>query len=221
MRKLNGRAYSGLSRRAVLAGAFASFAGSQAAAYERCANTYAGPSCEVGLSPGRWESVYASQRASVWCWAATLEMLFKVYGHNVSQETIVETTYGQLVNLPAVDTAQIVALTNRDWVDDDGEEFTARLVAAYDARYNFGNINNAMIIEALRNEEPLVYCNQSHMMLLTALAYSPTPMGPNVYNLGFFDPWPGRGARGPDNAAELRIAHQGGAIMFIGQVNVS
>jgi hypothetical protein len=148
-------------------------------------------------------------------------MLFRVYGYHLSQETIVQTAYGRLVNLPAYDTSQIVSLTSRNWVDDNGVKFRSRLVAAYDARYQHASINNAMIIDALRNEEPLVYCNKSHMMLLTAIAYNPTPAGPNIYNLGFFDPYPGRGARGPDRPSELHITHLGGEIMFIGQVKVS
>src|SRR5690242_14048954 len=40
------------------------------------------------------------QHQSEWCWAACLEMVFRYYGFHVSQQQIVQETWGTIVNLP-------------------------------------------------------------------------------------------------------------------------
>ncbi|HET6408614.1 MAG TPA: hypothetical protein VFG14_12085 [Chthoniobacteraceae bacterium] len=147
-------------------------------------------------------------------------MLFAAGGRSVSQERIVETAYGRQYNLPAFAPVQIASLTNRDWVDENGDTFSSNLVAAYDAFAGVNTMNNDMIIEALAQDQPMVVCNTHHAMLLTAATYIPTPYGPNITNVGFFDPWPGRGLRGPDSLAEGRTTNIGGQITYIGLAEI-
>lgn len=183
-----------------------------ARAYETCNQMGA---CEVGIPMDRLQEIYADQQMSQWCWAATIQMIFGYYGYQVSQQTIVQQIYGSVVNMPALSGAVISGALSQHWIDEQGQEFDVQLQAAYDADFGVHAIDNNLILRSLANEIPLVYGNHSHAMVLTAAAYNMTPMGPQVWNLGFMDPWPGRGLRGPDNAGELVAMHQGGQIRYI------
>lgn len=184
---------------------------------ERCAFVPAmgQQACEVGVDLDRFDEVYAAQRDSQWCWAASASMLFAYYGHPVEQGRIVETVYGRVVNLPAFSTRTISALLSRQWEDDDGEMFEVQMHGAYDPFMGFNSLSNAVLVSELSQEHPFIYCNRSHCMVLTALAYVRTPAGPQPYNAGFFDPWPGHGARGAAERAELVPVHAGGALTYL------
>jgi hypothetical protein len=49
-------------------------------------------------------------------------------------------------------------------------------------------------------------------MVLTAVAYAP---GGNIVNVGFADPWPGMGIRGPHSPFEGRAMHAGGEMRYL------
>src|SRR5437879_2626146 len=57
--------------------------------------------CTSEADFSRFSQSYASQRMSQWCWAASVSMLFRYFGHPLSQEKIVMAQYGRVVNLPA------------------------------------------------------------------------------------------------------------------------
>lgn len=207
-----------MDRRGLLTSAVAGWlsAAVPAAAYQTQVMTPWGPAIEVGVPKSDWLSIYASQERSMWCWAASLQMLFAAAGRSVSQRQIVMATYGQLVNLPSFSARNIAALSNRDWVDAQGETFSSRLVAAYDAHAGIAAIDNNTIVDALARETPMIVCNRTHAMLLTAATFVPTPYGANILSLGVFDPWPGRGARGADHPDEFTAIHQGGDLTYVG-----
>lgn len=157
---------------------------------------------------------YEPQRESQWCWAASTQIIFGYYGYDVSQETIVRTVYGRLVNLPSFNTVTISRLLSREWEADDGSRFRCQIDGLYDFFAGVVAMNNFSIINALRNDRPLYYCNRSHAMVQSAIAYQSGPMGINVVNIGLIDPWPGMGARGP-SYGEMTPAHLGGALTYL------
>ncbi|MFB8831615.1 hypothetical protein ACE0DR_25515 [Azotobacter sp. CWF10] len=175
-------------------------------AYQRCNQM---GSCEVGIRFDKLQRTYASQEMSQWCWAATIEMIFNYYGYKVPQHKIVQQIYGGIYNLPALSGAVISSALSRRWTDDQGLEFDVQLQAAYDVDSSVQAIDNNLILTSLAQEIPLIYGNYSHAMVLTAAAFNISPMGPQIFNLGFMDPWPGRGLRGMDNPSELTPMHQG------------
>ena len=171
--------------------------------------------CEVGISMQRLHQTYADQEMSQWCWAASIQMIFSYYGYYVSQEEIVFRAYGTIDNIPALSGAVISQALTRRWIDQNGNRFDVRLLAAYDADAGVNAINNQLILQSLAEERPLVFGNISHAMVLTAAAFQSTPMGPQIFNLGFMDPWPGNGIRGLNDPLELRPMHLGGHIRYL------
>ena len=163
---------------------------------------------------------YDDQDQSQWCWAACVSMIFGYYGYTVSQERIVEEVYGARVNLPAMTGSTISQMVHRDWIDDDGQEFSSEITGLYDAMAGRAMINNNMIINELASERPMIIGARTHAMVLTAIEYIQTYTGPNVTAAGVFDPWPGIGAPGlaPD---ELVPVHLNGSILYMVSMRVT
>jgi hypothetical protein len=105
-----------------------------------------------------------AQHASEWCWAASIEMVFRYYGHNVPQERIVQETWGSIVNLPATSPLVILRDLNRPWVDDDGDPFRVS-ASSYGA-------NPITAAQDLAADMPLIIGTMGHAMVLTGLAYN-------------------------------------------------
>jgi hypothetical protein len=145
--------------------------------------------------------------------------VFRYYGHPVSQERIVQAVYGRTVNLPAGTGWNIASQINRDWVDDNGKKFTSRITAVYDATAGITAIDNAWIVNQLDKNRPIIIGTAGHAVVGTAVEYFPTPLGPNIYAVGVFDPWPGRGARGLA-PTEMVDVGRGGAMSFVATVTV-
>ncbi len=165
------------------------------------------------------QEAYQQQQMPEWCWAACISMLFDFYGHAVSQDRIVTEVYGAPVNMPAGYGITIARQLNRVWKDDSGNRFRAILTGAYDADARVNTLTNPMLIGELDGDHPMIIGAGSHAMVLTALQYQATPMGPNVVGGGVFDPWPGRGARGLSRA-ELFPVERGGSMRFVATARV-
>ena len=159
--------------------------------------------CTAGIRSDTIEATVAAeggQRMSQWCWAASIAMVFRYYGYEVSQERIVAETFGQVVNMPGT-TQQIVTTLSREWRDDRGRRFqvTAGLVSRVDAAAE------------LAADRPLMVGTLGHAMVLTALEYVKDPWyGDSVTRAIVRDPWPGRGRR------ELMPEEWNGADMLLG-----
>ena len=123
-------------------------------------------------------------------------MLFDYAGHPVTQERIVATAYGGILNLPA-QPQTILAALNIAWQDDNGQLFnpSARVV------------DLATATNELAANRPLIVGTLGHAMLITAMDYrmstgiwvvdrlivrGPFPYGPAT---GTWPP-PGLGANG-------------------------
>jgi hypothetical protein len=127
-------------------------------------------------------------------------MIFRYFGHDLSQEQIVAETWGSVVNMPA-SLDQIMQDLNRPWRDTAGNVFntTAGPVAPN------GSANE------LANNIPLIICTLGHAMVLTALEYVHDQFGNgDVTNAIARDPWQqtGRHSLTPQQwySAQLMIA---------------
>ena len=165
--------------------------------------------------------VFSSQKASNWCWAATISNLFAHYGHGVSQSRIVTEAYGAPVNMTGGDYSNLARLLNRPWVDDSGGGFNSKLVAALDVPNGVTAISNDQIRDALARNRPLVIGTTSHAMLAIGMTY--TEIGGSVVNVSqvqVFDPWPGVGFRNA-RMEEVTPAPRGGILLFVAEARVS
>lgn len=167
--------------------------------------------CKVGL-PSEMAHIQA-QEMNQWCWAACISMIFRYYGHPVSQARIVKETFGTIVNMPG-QPHQILGALNRPWVDDRGNPFRTGS--------NMGDAHVVQAAQDLAQNQPLIVGTHGHAMVLTSLEYFfpvfMTPQGPalgpaQITNAIVRDPWMQR-ARRSLNANEWRD------IMFAAQVRV-
>ncbi|WP_081665835.1 papain-like cysteine protease family protein [Pseudogulbenkiania ferrooxidans] len=146
--------------------------------------------CEAGIDSSVAAITAAAvggQHLSEWCWAACIETVLTYYGHRVPQERIVRDTWGSIVNLPG-QPGQILADLNRDWTDENGEEFSVS-GDAYSA-------NAITAAQDLAQDMPLIIGTMGHAMVLTSLVYVRDSFGRGNVNAAIVrDPWPGRGRR--------------------------
>lgn len=162
--------------------------------------------CQAGIDAKLMHisAVASDQKQSQWCWAACISMVFAYYGHPVSQQRIVNETWGAIYNLPA-QPADILINLNREWTDDNGKDFTVWSGP--------GSTNPQDAAQDLAKDMPLIIGTQGHAVVLTALTYSTRSYGVDVDAATVRDPWPGKGKRiltaaewyGITFAAQIRV----------------
>ena len=211
-----------ISRRHLLAGAASVLvAPTVAFAEHQCQpNQFGQQVCYAQVPVQSLAAIYDDQNQSQWCWAASIAMLFNAFGYRVSQERIVQETFGGLFNMPAGSGSVISQQINRSWRDDGGRAFRSQLVASYDFDARRAAIDNPFMIAQLADNRPMIYGNRSHAMLFTRIDYVPTPMGPNVFAAGVLDPWPGIGPRSL-SPIEMVPMHLGGNYRYLAAVHIS
>ena len=126
--------------------------------------------CDARIPTGQFRHILQPS-GSVWCWAAALAMIFEWHGRNVTQSSIVQQTFGSVVNAPA-DPITLINSVNRSYIDNSGNLFHVSS-DLFSSIHGFNNVNNDDIIDDLRNDFPLVVCNLSHMMVLIGVSYLP------------------------------------------------
>ncbi len=160
------------------------------------------------------------QQCPLWCWAASITMIFANLGHVINQKQIVERVFGSLVCEPA-ETGRTMAYALSDkWTDVLGLTFQSRVVAAYDQMAGVNRINNAFIVEELRANRALLYANRNHAMVMTAVEFTDTPTGPNVYRVGVLDPYPTAKSFRSLTPLEMVPAYFGGHMTFLAAVHL-
>jgi hypothetical protein len=185
-----------------------------------CGATPFGVSCRSAVPFGSFaQQAYQSQAMPQWCWAACISMVFSYYRHPVSQARIVTEVYGAPVNMPAGAGIVIARQLNRAWIDDHGRPFQAQVTAAYDFDARVFNVSNAWLINELEQNRPVIIGTFTHAVVMTAMDYMQTPIGPNPTAVGVFDPWPGRGARNL-SPAEMIPMHLQGGLRFAATIRV-
>lgn len=155
--------------------------------------------CVVGLLSDEVDEQFAggdAQERTFWCWAASVSMIFRRYGYDVSQQQIVLQTFGSARNAPAYG-PQITSQLNRSYKTSDGRSFKVSATVSDMSTGQF-QVNNSKIIESLEQGRPLLIGAQGHAMVLTAVKYirNPSTGRPgNIIGAIVRDPWPGRGKR--------------------------
>ncbi len=146
--------------------------------------------CEAGINSSIAHITAAAtggQHFNQWCWAACIEMVFRYYGHPVSQERIVYETFGGILNWPG-NPNQIMQNLNRQWVDNSGNRFMVQ----GDAR----NANPITASQDLAQNMPLIIGTMGHAMVLTSLVYIRDQFGNGETKAAIVrDPWPKKGRR--------------------------
>lgn len=145
--------------------------------------------CRAGMTLSSALAIRANQKTEVWCWAASLEMIFRANGFVVPQERFVEAVYGRLARLPAFTGYTMTKQLDREWTDDKGKRCRVQVEGLYDHDAGVTGITSADVVNALRTGHPLLLCNTHHAMVLGIVDYFPGPQ-PQFHAAGLIDPWP-------------------------------
>lgn len=147
----------------------------------------------VGIQTENFNYYASSQRNSNWCWAASIQMILNYYGVNITQEQIVEKSYGKSANgtLPNW-TGSFNVITNNlnKWSsDNDGDEYKVAATLSY------GAPTPAYLIQELSAQRPVLIGYQTsasggHAVVITACSYTQSTNGPIVQSIVVRDPWP-------------------------------
>jgi hypothetical protein len=209
-----------MDRRAFLAGTGAMVFGGAALAN----NMQLGPPSPMGIPRRAWvnQPTVIRQNCPLWCWAASAAMIFASNGRPLQgQEVIIDRVFrGNRVCTTGMPST-ISQLLSAGWVDSAGRPFQSRLVANYDIFSGIVAMNNAIIVQELSQNRPLLYCNKHHAMVVVSVDYFETPMGPNVQQVMVMDPWPGSPAFHPLSQAEMVPAHMGGDYSYLAAVQLA
>jgi len=184
------------------------------------------------LGPYAWRAYVAhpqlvQQQCAQWCWAASTSMIFAHHNHAVAQSRIVARVFGGGTPClssgygPNGPTGTITGVLGATWQEDNnGSTFQPTIVAGYDAYYGINQITNTFIIDELRNDRPLLYCNTHHAMVVVSVGFFQTPMGPNVQEVGVLDPWPTSGGYHLLSPAEMVPSAIGGQMTYLAAVHI-
>jgi uncharacterized protein (TIGR03437 family) len=156
------------------------------------AATYCDPSgvCRVYISKKLVNPI--AQETPVWCWAASLSMLFDYYGHPVDQAEIVTRYFGAPVAVSGPPWVLRDAL-NTTWVDDNRASF---MISSRITDYYSGSsfqVSNADIISAIGAENPVFYGDNIHAMILVQVDYVSLYGTPQILAAWAIDPYPATG----------------------------
>lgn len=172
-----------------------------------------------------WVDNFVSQQGqmnSQWCWAASISMICKHHGYNLSQSSIVSDQYGGPVNLPGDDTVLKKEL-NKVWTDDDGKRFAVS-AQIFSAALGTFDLANTAVVDELRSGRPLLNGSKSHATVTVRVDYIDTGSNPDVKRVHVIDPWPGA-APGPQMArfldnGEMVAVQKGGSLRFLASIHI-
>jgi hypothetical protein len=159
------------------------------------------------------------QQCPEWCWAASASMIFAMHGHPVNQQDIVGRVFGGLACMVGQGII-ISAVLSGTWIDQHQQPFQAQFAAAYDFGAGIIAITNAIILNELTNDRPLLYGNSHHAMVVGQFEYIDTPMGPKPESIGVFGPWPASPPFHPLSPLEMLGQHEGGQMGYLAAVHV-
>lgn len=156
---------------------------------EFCTTEGANQYCDARIPSSSFTHIRSlnDQRQMYWCWAATLAMIFKWHGREISQENIVTQTFGSVINAPASPLVLINSV-NRRYIDNHGREFSVES-RSWGPEFGINQIDNNVIVQSLASENPMVVCNRTHMMVLTGVGYLRTLNGLRVMEAWVADPF--------------------------------
>lgn len=132
----------------------------------------------------------AEQRASQWCWAASIQAVLAYYGIKRDQEEIVKATYGRLVNLPASSPQSLYNALNNFTLPDGSN---VEIVRSQWATGNF--LTAELLYRELDRGHPIIVWfsngpNSGHSVVIYGAEFMSNGL---PITIKIFDPWPGRG----------------------------
>ncbi|WBY01779.1 papain-like cysteine protease family protein [Ramlibacter tataouinensis] len=151
--------------------------GAPAAAATRCEPTaQAGVErCVSGLPAATLKAMAQAQRASQWCWAASISMVLRAWGVDVPQEQIVRQHYGAAADL-GVEGPVIDELLSRTWHDRLGRSVSVSAGALPPSASRM-TLAAPEIVDDLDNERPAVLVLPRHAVVLVQLEYERSASG--------------------------------------------
>ena len=181
-----------LHRRNLIAGLAAALALPRAARADIVCQPF-GPgveACEAGL-PFAPDMRTAPQECQFWCWAACIETIFAVAGHEVPQQEIVTRVYGNPVCAVA-DGPTISRAVSGAWRDRRGRNFAARCEPIIDTQFGIWRGDAHLLAAAdLEANRPLILGALGHAVLLTGMTFWRDGYGnAQVAQMVIRDPWP-------------------------------
>lgn len=173
-----------LNRRAAIFGAAAGvLPAGKALAAATCGPSY----CDVGITN---ITMTPAQQCQEWCWAASLQTIFGLFGHPLDQKYIVERLFGRLVCAPAT-SAQMYAAANTQWTDMKGRAFRSTAEVIWDPSVGVRRQDvAAIIVNDLANGFPLLNGAVGHATVVTAARFTGPNYNPVIESVTVRDPWP-------------------------------
>ncbi|EAY31875.1 hypothetical protein M23134_01904 [Microscilla marina ATCC 23134] len=147
-----------------------------------------------GVSSKKMNYTASVQNNTQWCWAASIQMVLKYYGVYVTQEQIVQRSFGvkrngQLPNLTA-SPELITANLNKWGVDNRGQRYRVQATWGRNAPHP------DMLLKEMRAKYPVIIGyegeNGGHAVVITAVGILDTQQGPAIEEIVVRDPWPSR-----------------------------
>jgi hypothetical protein len=147
----------------------------------------------VGIPSEKMNAVAAAQTKSQWCWAASIQMALNFYGVDVTQEEIVERTYGVDPSGDLPDWGEnfdgITANLNNWSIDNSGRRYRVT------ARFESGAPDPEDLYRELRQGQPVMVAfrsgpNMGHAVLITGASFTPSEDGLVPRSIVVRDPWP-------------------------------
>ncbi len=170
--------------------------------------------CQAGLKFAP-EMRTAEQQCQFWCWAACIETIFAIAGHEVPQQEIVARVYGGPV-CAAANGPTIANAVSGGWRDRSGRRFSANCEVVIDTHFGIWR-NDAHLVAAaeLEANRPLILGALGHAVLLTAMTFGRDRYGnTQVGEMVIRDPWPTN-----PNRRTLSM-HEAQQISFLARVSV-
>jgi hypothetical protein len=212
-----------MKRRTVLLGSMAAIATTGL----RAAQMRLGWVTPMGTPMRAWVAhpAIVKQQCPEWCWAASASMIFASHGHPVEQTRIVRRIFGGLVchgagSSPSTAAATMDSVLSGKWVDDNGNGFNSTVIGVYDVANGVNALDNAEMINELSGNNPLLYANRTHAMVIVDVDYFATPIGPNVREVGVLDPWPYSPSYHYLSPAEMVPVQMGGQLTYVAAVHI-
>src|SRR5262249_22266443 len=149
------------------------------------AHVFASPRCVVDAKRGgelckayvdvkdAYQETYHARREPTAIWVACVAVVFAQYGHVIQQLRIAEEAYGGFDGVTLDKGAKVAEALARKWTDDDGTSFKATVEHVFDADAGGSGFDQAALIKAVSNGDPLILMGAAHPVVLTALAYTP------------------------------------------------
>lgn len=147
-----------------------------------------------GVSSKKMNYTSSTQNNTQWCWAASIQMVLKYYGVYVTQEQIVERSFGvkrngQLPNLTA--SPEVITANLNKWgVDNKGQHYRVRAIWGQHAP------RPDLLLKEMEANRPVIIGYEGneggHAVVITAVGFTDTQRGPSIEEIVVRDPWPSR-----------------------------